>query len=217
MFQFLIGRVKRRRCLNRNIFPYASFNSLQVESKVTTFVKFCEQNEMFQFLIGRVKRNIYPVPKGSFHRFQFLIGRVKRGIYKIEYFSHIGFQFLIGRVKSGSSGSSNSLLDSCFNSLQVESKVIYPTYIRKPFYPFQFLIGRVKSLQMVNWRINTLKCFNSLQVESKGVVQWQKKGCVQYCFNSLQVESKVEESFTMEERASEFQFLIGRVKRKLDR
>ncbi len=56
LFQFLIGRVKRRLPIGQANGGFISFNSLQVESKVchcTTPIKPLHQ---FQFLIGRVKR-----------------------------------------------------------------------------------------------------------------------------------------------------------------
>ncbi len=58
--------------------------------------------------------------------------------------------------------------------------------------PFQFLIGRVKSLTKGLKMQKKLKSFNSLQVESKEDV------------------NKKEKFFK-----DQFQFLIGRVKRKL--
>ncbi len=98
-----------------------SFNSLQVESKVRFYVPLMSLVSSFNSLQVESKEQPILSDRQRRYQFQFLIGRVKRSSqFDICLVSPV-FQFLIGRVKS--------VLVRClsvssrgFNSLQVESK-----------------------------------------------------------------------------------------------
>ncbi len=102
------------------------------------------------------------------------------------------FQFLIGRVKR-SSFYARSLISNSVSIPYRQSQKPVALSLSQP----------------------TISCFNSLQVESKDYLQTTTL-IINGSFNSLQVESKERSLCKLPSNYYLFQFLIGRVKRKME-